>query len=550
MVLYTALRLGTTTFAALVAVALVVVLLRYRDRASARALLGVGVFTSVGSLLHLLVADLTSPNAAIAVTGWDVEASAWVVIGTTTTVIAGGLWVLFAFRYTGRSRRVVQATGAIIGAISIGAVMTAALAVRDPSPLTFQLLTVTFLLMGFLVTIGVFLLLWTSIDQQAVPLREPLLLAGGAIVLLSGSFVAQIFERPVIRPALTAITGGLFLFAVVRYPVFETPPAVRVLGRDRVVGELADGILIVDRSGRVRDLNPAGERLFDVSRASVLEDAFESLFPTAISLTDVAKRADPVRIELPDGTTVSVTADPVTDGRGRRVGHLITCTDVTARQRREEQLTLLSRFVVEVIQGRMTAVADEVTEIENTSFDDAPEVAGRMWERTTQLTTLVAQTRSIERAIAENGVRPDERLAVGAVLRELRDSITTEAGPKMAVDTPADAIDTAVNSALLASLLEPVLEDACAHAVTQVEVTVETDPPTVRIIDDRPDVNDRAEKGSDADLSLAVSRLALDQLGGHLSVERTSEGRRAVVVVLPSGDTRETDRPHTTGGDA
>jgi len=550
MVLYTALRLGTTTFAALVAVALVVVLLRYRDRASARALLGVGVFTSVGSLLHLLVADLTPPNAAIAVTGWDVEASAWVVIGTTTTVIAGGLWVLFAFRYTGRSRRVVQATGAIIGAISIGAVMTAALAVRDPSPLTFQLLTVTFLLMGFLVTIGVFLLLWTSIDQQAVPLREPLLLAGGAIVLLSGSFVAQIFERPVIRPALTAITGGLFLFAVVRYPVFETPPAVRVLGRDRVVGELADGILIVDRSGRVRDLNPAGERLFDVSRASVLEDAFESLFPTAISLTDVAKRADPVRIELPDGTTVSVTADPVTDGRGRRVGHLITCTDVTARQRREEQLTLLSRFVVEVIQGRMTAVADEVTEIENTSFDDAPEVAGRMWERTTQLTTLVAQTRSIERAIAENGVRPDERLAVGAVLRELRDSITTEAGPKMAVDTPADAIDTAVNSALLASLLEPVLEDACAHAVTQVEVTVETDPPTVRIIDDRPDVNDRAEKGSDADLSLAVSRLALDQLGGHLSVERTSEGRRAVVVVLPSGDTRETDRPHTTGGDA
>lgn len=550
MVLYTALRLGTTTFAALVAVALVGVLLQYRDRASARALLGVGVFTSVGSLLHLLVADLTSPNAAIAVTGWDVEASAWVVIGTTTTVIAGGLWVLFAFRYTGRSRRVVQATGAIIGAISIGAVMTAALAVRDPSPLTFQLLTVTFLLMGFLVTIGVFLLLWTSIDQQAVPLREPLLLAGGAIVLLSGSFVAQIFERPVIRPALTAITGGLFLFAVVRYPVFETPPAVRVLGRDRVVGELADGILIVDRSGRVRDLNPAGERLFDVSRASVLEDAFESLFPTAISLTDVAKRADPVRIELPDGTTVSVTADPVTDGRGRRVGHLITCTDVTARQRREEQLTLLSRFVVEVIQGRMTAVADEVTEIENTSFDDAPEVAGRMWERTTQLTTLVAQTRSIERAIAENGIRPDERLAVGAVLRELRDSITTEAGPKMAVDTPADAIDTAVNSALLASLLEPVLEDACAHAVTQVEVTVETDPPTVRIIDDRPDVNDRAEKGSDADLSLAVSRLALDQLGGHLSVERTSEGRRAVVVVLPSGDTRETDRPHTTGGDA
>jgi len=550
MVLYTALRLGTTTFAALVAVALVGVLLRYRDRASARALLGVGVFTSVGSLLHLLVADLTSPNAAIAVTGWDVEASAWVVIGTTTTVIAGGLWVLFAFRYTGRSRRVVQATGAIIGAISIGAVMTAALAVRDPSPLTFQLLTVTFLLMGFLVTIGVFLLLWMSIDQQAVPLREPLLLAGGAIVLLSGSFVAQIFERPVILPALTAIAGGLFLFAVVRYPVFETPPAVRVLGRDRVVGELADGILIVDRSGRVRDLNPAGERLFDVSRASVLEDAFESLFPTAISLTDVAKRADPVRIELPDGTTVSVTADPVTDGRGRRVGHLITCTDVTARQRREEQLTLLSRFVVEVIQGRMTAVADEVTEIENTSFDDAPEVAGRMWERTTQLTTLVAQTRSIERAIAENGVRPDERLAVGAVLRELRDSITTEAGPQMAVDTPADAIDTAVNSALLASLLEPVLEDACAHAVTQVEVTVETDPPTVRIIDDRPDVNDRAEKGSDADLSLAVSRLALDQLGGHLSVERASEGRRAVVVVLPSGDTRETDRPHTTGGDA
>ena len=550
MVLYTALRLGTTTFAALVAVALIGVLLRYRDRASARALLGVGVFTGVGSLLHLLVADLTSPNAAIAVTGWDIEASAWVVIGTTITVIAGGLWVLFAFRYTGRSRRVVQTTGAVVGAISIGAVTIAALAVRDPSSLTFQLLTVAFLIIGFLVTIGVFLLLWTSIDQEAVPFREPLLLSGGAIVLLSGRFVAQIFERPVVLPALMAFAGGLFLFAVVRYPVFETPPAVRVLGRDRVVDELADGILIVDRSGRLRDLNPAGERLFDVSRASVIEEPFESLFPTAIDLTDVANRADPVRIELSDGTTVSVTADPVTDGRERLVGHLITCTDVTARQRREEQLTLLSRFVVEVIHERMTVVADEVAEIDNTVLDDAPEVADQIWDRSTQLTTLVAQTRSIERAIAENGVRPEERLAAGSVLRELRDSFTTEAGPQIAIDTPEDAIDAAVNAALLTSLLEPLLDDACAHAVTQVEVTVETDRPTIRITDDRPDVNDSGEEGSDADLSLVVTRLALDQLGGHLSVEWTPDGRRAVVVVLPTDDMREMEQPRSTGGDA
>lgn len=544
----TTFRLGIAAFAVLVAVSLVTALTRYRDRASARPLFGVGVTVTVGTVLHLLVADLTPPNAALAVTGWDLESTAWVVIGTTVGVIAGGLWVLFAFRYTGRSQRVIQVTAAVVAGISLGAVSLAAVALGNPSTIAFQLLTVTYLLVGFLVTIGVFLLLWTSVGQQATTFREPMLLSAGAIVLLSGSFVAQIFERPLLLPALTSISGGLFLVAVEHYPVFETPPAARVLGRDRVVEELADGVLVVDRRGRLRDLNPAAERLLDVSTESTLGEPLGSIFPTAVDPEELASEEGTLRIELQEGTMLSVTVDPVTDRRDRSFGYLVRCRNVTDRRRREEQLTLLSRFVVEVIRERMGEVADEVS-TQAAELTDARTVADRTWKRTTELTTLVARTRSIERTIAADGVHASERLEPRSLVRDLRDSMATESGPQIATDITAGPIDTTISPALLGSLLEPVFEDACAHAATQVEVDVISDGPTIRIVDDRPAGTDRNEQGRDADLALAVTRLALEQLDGDLSVRKTGDERRAVIVALPTNDARGEERAVCTGGD-
>ncbi|WP_135661872.1 PAS domain-containing protein [Halorhabdus rudnickae] len=550
MVSHTTLRLGITAFAGIVAVALVAILLRHRERASARSLLGVGVVTAVGSFLHLLVADLTPPNAALAVTGWDLETTAWVMVGTTVVVIADGLWVLFAFRYAGRSRCVIQATAATVATISLGAVSITAVALGGPTTLALQLLTVAFLLVGFLVTIGVFLLVWTSIGQGAAPLQGPLVLSAGAIVLLSGSFVAQLFERPVLLPAFSSLASGLFLVAVVRYPVFEMPAAARVLGRDRVVDELADGILIADRRGQLRDLNPAAEQLFDISRASVLGQPIGSLFPTTVDPSVLTGQAEPLRVELADGTALSVTADHVTDGRNRIVGSLVRCTDVTDRQRREEQLTLLSRFVVEVIRGRMAGVADEAETYTADSVSGEPaEVADHLWKRTTNLTALVAQTRSIEQAIAENGIRSEQRLDAGSVLRELRDAIATGSGRQIEIDDPGTPIETTISPELLDALLEPVLEDACAHAEARVEIAVDRDRPTIRIADDRATLDDCRDHGRDADLPLAVTRLALEQLDGSLSVEWPPEGRRTVIVRLPTRVTPEPGRALIERGD-
>ncbi|QGN07777.1 PAS domain-containing protein [Halorhabdus sp. CBA1104] len=547
MVLFTALRLGMTALAAGVAVGLFAALLADRERASARALLGVSVAVVVGTVCHLLVADLTPPNAALAVTGWDFESTTWVLLATATAVIVGGLWVLFAFRYTGRSRRLNRVTTGIVAVVSVGTIGIVAVTIGDPSTIAFQLLTVTYLLIGFLVTIGVFLLVWLSVGQQAVPLREPLLLSAGAVVLVSGSFVAQVFERPLLLPVCTSIGSGLLLVAVCRYPVFETPPAARVLGRDRVVEELADAVLISDRRGRLRDLNPAAQRVFDVSRASVLGDSIASLFPSAIDPESLARAEEPIRIELAEETTLSVTADVVTDDRGRSFGHLVRCTDVTDQRRREDQLTLLSRFVVDVMRDRMVAVAQEASPQAATATDTGA-VADRIWTDTTELTTLIAQTRSIERAIAEGPASADQRLAVEPVVQDLQESIAAADDRSVAVAVQGEAIDTTVSQALLSSLLEPVLADACSHAATRVEISVASGEPTIRIADDRPVATDRGGRRRTPALPLAVTRLALDQLGGSLSVRRTDAGRRLVVLALPHNETREDGHTVVTGG--
>ncbi|SEN83406.1 PAS domain S-box-containing protein [Halorientalis persicus] len=530
-------HLAIGILAVVVAGALAASLWPRRDEATARSLLGVALALLLGSLLYLLVAG---PNGAAVVRdliGRESPDLLWVVLGAATSVVAGGLWSLFAFRYTGRDRRSIRAVAAGVGLLSLGSIVVSVrAATAGPSVALVDALTVGYLLVGFLATVGVFLLLWASVGTNAFPVREPLLLSGGVVVLLSGVHVAQVFGRPVLYPASIALAGGAFLLPVRRYPIFETLPAARVAGRDRVVDELADGVVVGDRLGTVQDLNPAATRLFGVAAEAATGRPVTAVLDQRIDPDEVVASQEPIRVET-GGRTVEVTGSPVTDRRDRSFGTVLLCTDVTERRTREEQLTLLSRFVADVVDDRMADVAADAAAVtDGTATADETAVADRVWSRTTELTTLVAHAREIEQAIADGEgatAGTDLRPRIHEAVEQAADGADGDAVERV-VDPPETSLSADLSATLFETVVKLVVEDTAERATDRVTVDATAEPPTIRVSAEPTASTDRSGTGRTDDVTIPVVRLAVEQIGGTVSVTRDGDRRRVTVEFPPS----------------
>lgn len=551
------LGVGASLAALLAATALLAALWRRHDEASARSLLGVATALLVGSLLHLVVTDPGSAEVVSAVTGREPDGLTRVVPGVATTVWAGGAWSLFAFQYAGRGgtlRRIGAGAVVVLSAAALAAGLD--VTVTGGSSVSIQVLTVGYLFTGFLVTAGVFVLLWASVGQNAFPIVEPVLLSGGVVVLLSGSLVAQVFERPALFPALVAVAGVVFLVPVLRYPIFETLPAARVAGRDRVVDELGEGILVTDREGNLRDMNPAAESLLGASRGAVLGDPVTDLLGPRGAPEAVLGAPGPVRIE-PDGTTtLAVTGDRVGDRRNRTFGYMLLCADVTDRRIREEQLTLLGRFVVDVVRDRIVEVADEAAAARDdpagptgddpagpTGDDSAADrvrAAESIWETTTSLATLVARARAVERAIAEDGRRDGASADFRPDVESIVTAAASDCGPEPTVDLPAEPFAPDVPRGAFEVVLRTVLEDVIDGSTT-VALAASVDPPEVVVHSGPPAGSRRPLDRTMEGASIDLARLAVELVGGSLSVTAESGDRNRVTIRLPPSSSAGAD---------
>lgn len=544
--------LGASLAAILSTTALLAVLWRRRTEAAARSLLGVAAALLVGSLFHFVVTDPGGTAPFVALTGRKPGGLTWVVSGVACTVAASGIWSLFAVQYTGRGRTLRRIVAGTVALLSTAAACAAVhVAAAGPTPLSVQVLTVCYLLAGFLATAGAFVLLWASVGQNAFPILEPLSLSGGVVVLLSGSLIAQVFQRPALFPALVALASVAFLVPMLRYPIFETLPAARVAGRDRVVDELGEGILVTDREGRLRDLNPAAESLLDASREAVLGEPVTALLGPRAAPEAVLGARGPVRVEL-DGTTLEMTGNRVDDRRNRSFGFTLLCADVTDRRTREEQLTLLGRFVADVVRDRVVTVADvasdaaerpggstggagdgPVSATDDERAADRTRAADSIWETTTSLARIVARARAVERAIAGEGRRGQVSPDLRTEIETIAGAVGAERGPEVDVDLPDEPFAPDLPRGVFEVVLRTVLEDAFDRS-TAIALVARDDPPELTVRGGHPErTAPPADRGTEGP-SIDLARLAVELAGGGLSVTTTSGGQRRVTIHLPA----------------
>ena len=500
---------------------------RRRRRHGARPLLALAAVLLAGSLAHALTHDLTPTRTALnaALHVHDVGAL-WIILAYNVVATADLLWALFALRYSGRSGRetpvAVASLALTVGVLFAATVVTVAgVGPVLSTPVVNAVAGLVSVVAESLVAVGVFLVAFAAVRYEGVSPRRIAPFVGGAVVLAVVPLTASISVEPLVVPAGYAAASGLFCVALARGHVLRHRPAAAAVGRDRVVADLDEGIVVVGDDGAIRDCNAAAADRFGADADEVLgrqrSVALPSL-PDPEGLVD-----DSVRVGASDDRTLAVTADRVTDASGRAAGHLVVCRDVTERRTRERRLTVLTRLLVEGVGDRMAAVAEDARTVRAGDAED-PEAAGdRIWTTASDLAALVARTRDVERALAADGDAGPVDAA--ATAREVADRADA------AVDAPDEPVVVDADGDLLSAALGTLLAGALAPETGRLSVDRDG---TLRATGAVPGDGDAAS--GVPGLAAAVAELAAERAGGDADVSFSADGTRTATVALPVVD--------------
>jgi len=543
-------RLAVTALAIGSAAGMTAYLWQWRSFSSAQPLLGLAAAMLAAMGVHLVVVYLSGPDAVMQVTEATVDEELQFILMLDFIVLIGGAWVLFVLQYTGRARWLLRAFVAIFGTLLLVSVATTVAFVRRGE--STQLLTATTNVVSIfvvaLIAVGVILMVTVSVRQNPFPFREPLVLSAGAVVLAVGAVVLGVLGQPVVIPATVVVAVGLFVQGVSGPPTFEMLPAVHVAGRDRIIEQMSDAVIVIDREEYVRDLNPAGAELFGLDRSEALGRPLSDILQLPVELSSVtAERQVQVTV---DGRTLAVTANRVTDERDRLFGYLLVCRDVTERQARERRLAVLNNLLVRAVRDRMMAVADDAARLESgdgvepgdgveSGDSELAPTGERIWTTTTDLAALVASAREVERAIAESRTEQrSSRADVRAEVTELVDQWADTDGLTVSVAEPEESAVATISPRLLQAALEVLLESASRVGTEAVEfrVSVTETEPEIRVGTAATATGSSGpmETESMGQLGVAVARLAIEHAGGTVTVTET-DGERHIRIRLQPG---------------
>ena len=416
------------------------------------------------------------------------------------------LWVAFAFAYAGRDewrterRLVALSTPPFLWVLLAWSSGTHGLARRSfepivegpftlvetglgPAGIAFLLYAYGLYVAGILVIVDLYHRTGNRYRLQTfVALLGTLfpLLAGVATVVDFGSYPTVDWT-----PA-AFVVHGVFLYGVVFW--LGTLDAA-VVARDTAVEVMQDPVIVAGSDGRIRDLNPAAERILpDDAVGESLSTAFPGL-----------ESGDEHPITI-DGRQFDIQEDPITDPRGTDRGHVFLLRDVTARERRQAALERRERQLerqnerLEDFAGVVShdlrnplAAASAAVELARHADGDRDDALERAADAHERMDDLIEGLLSL--ATAGKAVDAVEPVSIEAAVRTVWSRLET--GSATLVVEGADETVRA-DGDRLRQLVGNLFRNAVEHAGENVTVRVGTertdDGVALRIADDGPGI--------------------------------------------------------------
>lgn len=497
-----------------------------RREPTASPLLALAATLFGATVVHLFHVHLTPTHTALAQRVSEEFADVfWISVVLTGYIAVLGLWTVFVFAYTGRGTWATRLVVTVVGGLFVletGSLLLVSTGTALTTRVVEAILVGSLLLALVLAVVGVFLVLDESTRLGPLLFREAAVLSLAAGSLFGSGWLFLRFNSPAVFTGASLASSLLFVFAIKHYSMFDSLPLAGVLGRERVIREMAEAIVVVGQDGQIQDMNPAASSLVAGDSGDVVGRDWSVLFP--LSLEDVTQTDQPVRVRLAE-RVIAVSATEVTDEQGRSLGHLVVCQDITDRRDRERRLSVLNRFLVDTVSERMNdieSVAEHIGESETPS-----EEADTIWTTTTALITLLTHVREIERGLAADDPQQSD---VAAVARAVAEDRPGDSRPEVTVTGSPPA--AAIEPSLLESVFELLVVDSLDILPEAVEMRVETAEDTIETKfgagDATADVIDET--------ALELGRLTVEAAGGTLATGDSSPTDALVTVRLPAAD--------------
>lgn len=181
-----------------------------------------------------------------------------------------------------------------------------------------------------------------------------------------------------LTPFMFGLTGVIFSYTVLRNRFMDLIP----VARSRLIESMSDGILVLDLSSRIVDINPAMRNILQIESASFLGSHASKVLDSWMKNVDQFISGSETRTELriqnnpPRYLDLRVT--PLYDNYQRLNGRLLVFRDVTERKQVEKKLRYandrLQSQLIEIgtLQSRLRAQAirDPLTNLFNRRYLD------------------------------------------------------------------------------------------------------------------------------------------------------------------------------------
>jgi len=456
-----------------------VLLFRYREKPGAFSLL-ITAFATVIWSGPLFVTTLVGDYGISAVL-WKFT---FVGVGITVT----GSFV-FALEYTGREHLVNRY---MLGVLSIEPTIVVVLAFTNPNNLFYQSIGpdsnvpsgigATYgsaFNVHFLYTFALMAL--TGLMMMELLYRSKALYRGQAAAIFCGTVFPWVTNMMSLvgsvegdlTPLGFLFSASLFTVAVVRYRLVDLVP----IARNSVLDTVTDGIVVLDNSNRVVDMNPAGSSHLDVEdEQAVVGDDMAAVFddPKLVEqYTSLTEETTASKAEVASGDRHYETrVRPIEDTRGRHVGWVFVVADITERKERErklqqqnERLDQFASLVSHDLRNPLT-VADGYIDVARQTGD--LEHLDEVEQSHERMETIIEDVLALTREGEE--VTDPEPVDVGRTAREACEHVDTQGA---AVRVRADETIMADRDRL-ARLLENLYRNSIEHGpeTTPEELTI------------------------------------------------------------------------------
>ncbi|MEF8872684.1 MAG: histidine kinase N-terminal 7TM domain-containing protein [Haloarculaceae archaeon] len=291
-------------------------------------------------------------------------------------------------------------------------------------------------------------------------------------------------------PIAFAVSGVAYLGALTRFELFGTSPTPIRPARRSVFDRMRGGVIVLDRYRNIVDMNEQAAAAIEMPPADALGRSVETVIPQLETSNEQRVQSGQTILRPEETNRVyDISTKEVTDTHDRRIGHIVTLTDISDYLRQQQRLEVLNRVFRHNIRTNIQVILSNAEYLATGEKADQAETVKR---NALEIRDLSEKIRLVLDSF-EQGRKGQQPVSLTIILEE-KIEMLREDYPETTVAADLPERTMYVDSTL-DDVLWNVLQNAAKHntnpePTVRVNATVEGDSVVIAVTDNGPGIND------------------------------------------------------------